>query len=241
MEWTDTAPQRVAGVRPVVARVLVALVATGCCLAAWVVGHDAVAGATAAWHAPDPVEPLGWLVRAGLAVVVAWLAGVFTLEALAGLPGWVGRSVGEVRDRLGPWGGGALVSLCLGVLGAPAAAHADGPQDPLDLTSLTAPASASAPAAEARPAEPSTSREGAESPGTESTTADEAVAVVVQEGDTLWDITARHLGPGASAADVAREWPRWHEANRERLGDDPDLLLPGTRLIVPTEPAAGAR
>jgi nucleoid-associated protein YgaU len=57
--------------------------------------------------------------------------------------------------------------------------------------------------------------------------------VVVRRGDTLWDIAARQLGPDASAADVAAEWPRWHRANREVIGSDPDLLLPGQRLVPP--------
>lgn len=60
--------------------------------------------------------------------------------------------------------------------------------------------------------------------------------VVVRTGDTLWDIAARHLGPEADAASIATEWPRWHGANRETIGEDPDLLLPGTVLVPP--PAA---
>ncbi len=57
--------------------------------------------------------------------------------------------------------------------------------------------------------------------------------VVVRRGDTLWDIAARHLGPHASAAEVAAEWPRWHAANATVVGADPDLLLPGQRLLPP--------
>jgi nucleoid-associated protein YgaU len=57
--------------------------------------------------------------------------------------------------------------------------------------------------------------------------------VVVQRGDSLWDLAARHLGPTASAADVAAEWPRWYTANRQVIGPDPDLLLPGERLVPP--------
>ena len=46
-------------------------------------------------------------------------------------------------------------------------------------------------------------------------------------GDSLWSLAARHLGPGADATEVAEAWPRWWEANRAVVGDDPDLLLPG--------------
>lgn len=58
--------------------------------------------------------------------------------------------------------------------------------------------------------------------------------VVVRRGDTLWHLAARSLGPGAHAAEIAAEWPRWWQTNRLVIGADPDLLLPGTRLSVPS-------
>ncbi|MFC8734560.1 LysM peptidoglycan-binding domain-containing protein [Luteimicrobium sp. NPDC057192] len=60
--------------------------------------------------------------------------------------------------------------------------------------------------------------------------------VTVRHGDTLWDIAAAHLGPHATDAEIARAWPRWYDANRDAVGADPDLLLPGTVLVAP-EPA----
>lgn len=57
--------------------------------------------------------------------------------------------------------------------------------------------------------------------------------VIVHAGDTLWDIAARHLGPGVSDLDIARQWPRWYEANRGVIGQDPDVLLPGQILQPP--------
>jgi nucleoid-associated protein YgaU len=63
-------------------------------------------------------------------------------------------------------------------------------------------------------------------------------AVVVRRGDSLWDLAARQLGPDASAADVAAEWPRWYAANRAVIGPDPGRILPGQRLVAP---AGGAR
>jgi nucleoid-associated protein YgaU len=59
-------------------------------------------------------------------------------------------------------------------------------------------------------------------------------AVVVRRGDTLWDIAARHLGPAATDAEIAQAWPHWYQANRDLIGSDPDLLLPGQRLLPPT-------
>ncbi|MFW5474626.1 LysM peptidoglycan-binding domain-containing protein [Knoellia sp. CPCC 206450] len=66
-------------------------------------------------------------------------------------------------------------------------------------------------------------------------------AVVVHRGDTLWSIAAAHLGPDADDAEVARAWPRWFEANRDVIGHDPDLLLPGQVLRVPDPSASAVR
>jgi len=58
--------------------------------------------------------------------------------------------------------------------------------------------------------------------------------VTVLAGDTLWDIASRHLGPAASDVDVAIHWPRWYEANKSRIGENPDVLLPGQILKAPS-------
>lgn len=60
--------------------------------------------------------------------------------------------------------------------------------------------------------------------------------VRVRPGDTLWAIAARHLPPNAGDADVAASWPMWFRHNRARIGPDPDLIHPGTRLRVPPRP-----
>ncbi|MBE1524510.1 LysM peptidoglycan-binding domain-containing protein [Nesterenkonia lutea] len=58
--------------------------------------------------------------------------------------------------------------------------------------------------------------------------------VLVRPGDTLWEIAADHLGPEATDWEIAESWPRWYEANRELIGDDPSLIHPGMRLSAPT-------
>ncbi len=57
---------------------------------------------------------------------------------------------------------------------------------------------------------------------------------VVVPGDTLWDLAARDLSPDASAADVSDRWQRIYRRNRAAVGPDPDLLVPGTSLELPT-------
>ncbi|MBT8162517.1 MULTISPECIES: LysM peptidoglycan-binding domain-containing protein [Arthrobacter] len=58
-------------------------------------------------------------------------------------------------------------------------------------------------------------------------------SVVVQRGDSLWSIAARELGPLASDVEVAIHWPKWYEANRQMIGDDPGHLVPGQILNPP--------
>ena len=72
-------------------------------------------------------------------------------------------------------------------------------------------------------------------------TVDTVDTVTVAAGDSLWAIAARQL-PSASDAEVATAWPQWHEVNRAVIGDDPDLIHPGQRLLVPAEylPATSA-
>jgi hypothetical protein len=61
-------------------------------------------------------------------------------------------------------------------------------------------------------------------------------AHTVRRGDTLWGIAAAHLRPAArSAAAIDRYWRQVYRANRARVGPDPDLIHPGTRLLVPPE------
>ena len=58
-------------------------------------------------------------------------------------------------------------------------------------------------------------------------------AVVVRPGDTLWAIAARHLPTGATDAEIARACARWHAANRDVIGADPNLIFPTQRLAPP--------
>lgn len=132
---------------------------------------------------------------------------------------------------------------------ARAVGHGPGPSATASRTTssqVTSPQSPSSPAAAtttdaARTAGPGATPAGG---GTTSTvTATEAPAapsgttrggtVVVRAGDTLWSLTARHLGQDASDAEIAAAWPRWYEANAAVIGPDPDLLHPGQVLVVP--------
>jgi resuscitation-promoting factor RpfA len=62
---------------------------------------------------------------------------------------------------------------------------------------------------------------------------------VIRPGDTLWGVAAAHLPGGRrSPGRIDRYWRRIHAANRGVLGDDPHLIHPGTRIVLPPADAS---
>ena len=101
-----------------------------------------------------------------------------------------------------------------------------GPQQPVTQPTPTvaAPTTATADTAVAPASTPSEA---------DSTDNADSSTVTVLAGDSLWSIAAEHLG-SASPTDVAARWPRWYAANRDAIGDDPDLIHPGQVLVAPS-------
>ncbi|GAB3530334.1 hypothetical protein GCM10027402_35420 [Arthrobacter monumenti] len=60
--------------------------------------------------------------------------------------------------------------------------------------------------------------------------------VTVLRGDSLWSISAAHLGPYATDVEIAAEWPRWYAANKQTIGSNPNHLVPGQVLVIPANP-----
>jgi nucleoid-associated protein YgaU len=52
----------------------------------------------------------------------------------------------------------------------------------------------------------------------------------VQRGESLWTIASDLLGASAADAEIAAESSRLYRLNRDRIGDDPNLLIAGTVL-----------
>lgn len=170
-----------------------------------------------AGSAPDPTAPvvavvclLAWLLASWLLVAVAVTAG-------GHLPGLAGRGAAALARRLAPATVRRTVELALGLTVA-VGAMATTPAAAQDLDWPTGQTHLAA--AEPAPAPP-----------------DPAPAhVLVEPGDCLWTLAEQHLaarGAATSDAAVAQAWPSWWAANREVIGDDPDLLRPGTRLAPP--------
>jgi hypothetical protein len=60
-----------------------------------------------------------------------------------------------------------------------------------------------------------------------------ALRVVVRPGDSLWVIASRALPSSASSAATASAVRRLYATNAGRIGPDPDLVQPGTPLVLP--------
>ena len=58
----------------------------------------------------------------------------------------------------------------------------------------------------------------------------EPAAITVRAGDSLWSIAAARLGPGADVSEIDAAWRELYAANRDAIGSDADLILPGLDL-----------
>jgi hypothetical protein len=70
-------------------------------------------------------------------------------------------------------------------------------------------------------------------------------SVVVEPGDNLWVISARHLervtGTSVDGGTIVRYWRRVVDANRDRLrSGDPDLIYPGESVLLPPRESEGS-
>jgi nucleoid-associated protein YgaU len=203
----------------------------------------AVATPDAARAALAPGADTGDLLS-GLALLGAWavtarVALTALAVGLAALPGAVGRLGRAVAAACTPALLRSIVRTALGasvvagpLLSGTAFADAASPQAlpglPL-LDRVMAPASSAPTKAPYPPRPPHTPHTGHPVAASGS-----GHVVVVRPGDTLWDIAARDLPAGRSAAQIATAWPRWYAANRAVIGPDPGRIQPGERLVPPS-------
>lgn len=270
MTQQEVRPARLEASRPVTsgrAAALGAGAAVGCAALAlvclrWSGRSLAALEGEAVWELRGAVDDLTGLVAAVVAAGLAlWLSVLLLAGAVAVAPG--PRLAGARRAVRSRWrtparvaalllalaGCGVLPAAAQGGSGGMAGSTGDPPVCSTAASPAEDPATVSAPAQVQRQGDP------VPEPGWRPTTAavppQEAdlvtrgsapdVGVVVRAGDTLWDIAARHLGPLASDEEIAREWPRWYATNRDLIGPDPDLILPGQHLSTPAGAAEAGR
>ena len=177
---------------------------------------------------------LSGLAGAVVAVGSVWLAAVTILAVLTELlRAWappelaLSRQLAGCADRLAPRLVRGAVSASLGVVAltagmAPANADVAGTTvaapDARDLTGLPL---------------PDRTTGGTAPVGAAGRTVPPPVTVVVRTGDSLWSIVDDLLPRDHSCARTAHAVRRLYAANRLRIGDDPDLIRPGARLVLP--------
>lgn len=214
---------------------------------------------------PYPEHLLGAAAAAGGAALVGWWFLAFVFAGATALLERNGRTrAAAVTRKLSPalMRRIVLAALSVQLLSGPAA-HAGaippGPAwTPTQDRVASAPASAEPLAVKERPENPATPLSDIDpgwqpaapvaDPGLLAAPAVRAVeqagieteAVAVLAGDSLWDIAAHAMGPGASDVEIAMQWPRWYEANRAIIGQNPDVLLPGQILQPPPQHNGGS-
>lgn len=144
---------------------------------------------------------------AGLSVALDWLWVVTTVTVAGLLTGTAHAGGGATRRAV------LLACGVAAVAGTALPAAAVGGEGRELLVGLTLPDRAVAPAPH---------RQHPEAPDT----------YVVRPGDSLWSIARAH--PDATGA-VEGRWRAIWRANRDVVGDDPDLILPGQALRLPDD------
>jgi nucleoid-associated protein YgaU len=162
---------------------------------------------------------LVWLAGWALAGGAGWLGLVAAAVALASVPGTrAGRDDGWIRALPMPDAWRRLVLLLCGVAAVSSVAvpaHADARHVPPPMT--------------ATEGLPLPSRPAGRFPVP---TATRARVVTVRPGDCLWRLATATLPASAGTGRVADLVRRTYAGNRAVIGDDPDLLQPGTRLVL---------
>lgn len=196
-------------------------------LAAWL---DGVVRPMAAPPRPDAPEVLTAIAGCAAWALLSWLLLGLTLEIALAIGRAPASATARIPGALRPRLARSLVGMAIGaaVVGGSAGAGALPAEPTAAVSAVDAVASPAW-----RPGPPVVRPQPiALGPGWAA--ADLSGTHVVVRGDSLWSIAAAHLGPGAGDDEVAAEWPRWYAVNRDLIGPDPDLILPGQVLTAPT-------
>ncbi len=233
-------------------------------VAAWAWWDAALVNARAAWSAGGAVPVLdGTTTLVQLAAAVVWT--ILTVSVAMGTAAVIpvallaSRSLGPAWPSVGRVLASRVAAALLAItLGGPAASSAAA----ASLSATAAPVTRAAPSDPAAVDEDACSTQQPDvdtaefpvpgwlpAPPPDAPVADvtlvargapEDLLVTVRREDTLWSIAADHLSGSPTLEQVAESWPRWYAANREVIGPDPHLILPGQQLRAPAASLEGA-
>lgn len=208
-------------------------------------------GAMTGLAGPGRGQPLPLSVAVvAIAAVIAWVALALLVTATVAAAPAVVRLRSSCRSQslsrlAGPrWLQRAVLAACGLSLLSPAAADATpataGCLDPHQSGSNSA--DARGPAATGLPGTASVASAGEASrprltglamPDLPNSGGQGATVLVVHPGDSLWEIARERLPALVSDAVISRHVHALYRANRDVIGTDPDLIYPGTRLVLP--------
>lgn len=191
------------------------------------------------------------VVTAAFQIACSWSLALVALTGAQIVPGSIGKVARLLATRLTPRLLRTVVATAIGMTLLPGAAFATGtsatvsttaaalpdvdwPQTPASPSSSSsaAPSSTSAaPPSYASAAPPSST-----SPTPNQTPAppSDSASAVVGTGDCLWSIAAAALGAEASTAQISALTDAIYTANSTLIGPNPDLVIAGQILIIPT-------
>ncbi|MBW3086798.1 hypothetical protein KEM60_03027 [Austwickia sp. TVS 96-490-7B] len=206
-----------------------------CTIAAW-----GALDALQLWAMREMLDPTGWLRLCSavtLSALGGWLIITVVACAAAQLPGQIGHHCQRLADACAPEVLRRCAILVLtGATWTPAVAQATPaftpPMDRAGGAISATLTTSDLPDPALHPDRASPNPHLAPSATAPAVPGETARTVVVRPGDCLWSLAQDALGDQATPARVAQEWPRWLAANRHLVGD-PDLIHPGTTLIVP--------
>lgn len=188
----------------------------------WLAVTTAAASSTATvrgqWRATEVDDLVVAVCATVLALALAWLWVITTLTVLGLLTGRL-RAGGGATRRLVLLACGAAV-----IAGSGVPALASGGDGTELLIGLTLPDRAVAPS-------PTHHRPEPPAPAVEPPRPAPQGTYVVRAGDSLWSIARAH--PEA-ATSIDGRWRAIWRANRDVVGDDPDLIIPGQVLRLPS-------
>ncbi|MEO6956656.1 MAG: LysM peptidoglycan-binding domain-containing protein [Antricoccus sp.] len=186
------------------------------------------------------------LITALLQILGSWLLIVIALTGVQTMPGSGGLVAQKLVRRIAPRVLRTMASTVIGLTLLPATAYAAQAATPISATvavDATVAPNAAVPDVDwpqtpgspiNNPDLPSDNPETTAQLAPTSPAPPTSLSVTVHAGDCLWSIAAAVLGPGAATAQISVLTEAIYDANSALIGPNPDFVIAGQVLIIPT-------